>query len=342
MIHLSKTTVFLTITGAVIAYIVGDIFIFNGPLEKKLTLEKFFPLEIPARVAGQPITQSQLDRATREQLWLEGKSVESLSPADLKVARTTALHQLIDDELLNLEIKSCGEQIPVSEDELNERIRRLAGRFESKSALESAMKTQGIPNEQSLRNRLSTDIQREKFIIQRSGADVKISDDAARQWFTEHQGSLDLPERVQVRHIFSPTLGRPQEEAKRKLDEALVMLTAKKKDFATLAKELSEDPSSRYRGGELGWMSRNRLPDEFSATVFSLEINSPTLIRTKLGWHLVEVTGHQATEPRNFEQAKPEILAALETIQRRDAIARFRVSLRNSRAFSIEISDEFK
>jgi len=342
MIHLSKTTVFLTITGAVIAYIVGDIFIFNGPLEKKLTLEKFFSLEIPAQVAGQPITQSQLERATREQLWLEGKSVESLSSADLKVARKTALNQLIDDELLNLEIKSCGEQIPVSEDELNERIRRLAGRFESKSALESAMKTQGIPNEQSLRNRLSTDIQREKFIMQRSGAAVKISDDVARQWFTEHQDSLDLLERVQVRHVFLPTLDRPQEEAKRKLDEALVMLTAKKKDFATLAKELSEDPSSRYRGGELGWMSRSRLPDEFSAAVFLLEINSPTLIRTKLGWHLVEVTGHRATEPRNFEQAKPEILAALETIQRRDAIARFRASLRNSRASSIEISDEFK
>ena len=51
--------------------------------------------QVVARVAGSDISRSQLERAVNEQLWLEGKSMESLTPAERKAVRATALDELM-------------------------------------------------------------------------------------------------------------------------------------------------------------------------------------------------------------------------------------------------------
>ena len=82
-------------------YLAGDATIFNGPVRRwlhSILTPKTDPLA--ARVAGHPITRSQLDRALNEQLWLEGKTAATLTPADLKLARDAALDELIDHQLL--------------------------------------------------------------------------------------------------------------------------------------------------------------------------------------------------------------------------------------------------
>lgn len=332
-----STSLRFVLLGAVIAYLLGDFFIFNGPLNRIIKSYSLPKPDLAARVSGHPITRSQLERALNERLWLEGKTAASLAPADLKFARKASLDELIDHELLRLQVQAIAAQLPVSAAEIDERLRLLVGRFESKGELETAMKSQGIAKEQDLRDRLAARIRQEKFIALRIGPSIKVTDDEARKWFDENQQSISLPERVEARHLFIPTLDHPPEAAKQKLDAALAELTEKKKDFPTLAKELSEDPATKDNGGALGWMTRDRLPADFSAPVFSLETNKPALVRTKLGWHLVEVTARKPAEPRAFEQAMPEIIAALEAIKRRQATADLRKSLRKADAPKIEI-----
>ena len=297
----------------------------------------FFPplksqKNLAARIAGQPITHSQLDRAVEEQLWLAGKSAVSFTSAELALARDAALEGLIDHELLRSEA-----QASVSPAEIDERLARFAARFETKSALETAMKSQGIATEDALRTRLAAQIQQEKFIEQRIAPAIAVTEGEAQKWFDQNQASISQPERIQVRHIFLPTLDHPPEEAKLKLAAALAALTANQSDFATLAREISEDPASKDHGGELGWMTRDRLPTDFAAPAFSMELHRPALVQTKLGWHLVEITAHKPAEPRSFEQAKPEILAALQAIKRRQAISDLRHSLRSRDGVKIEV-----
>ncbi len=333
MFPLGRSSLRLAIYGAVLAYLVADLLIFNGPLRQSIEAIRQPRPDIVARVAGHPITRSQLDRAVSEKLWLEGNPA-----ADPATIRAAALEELIDHELLRLQVKELDPPLTVSDEEINERLRRLVGRFESKGELETAMKSQGIPNERGLRDRLAARIRREKLVALRVGESIKVTDEDARKWFDANQQSIALPERVEARHIFIPTLDHPPEEAKQKLHAALVELTEKKKDFDSLAKEISEDPATKDSGGALGWMTRERLPADFAAPVFSLETNQPALVRTKLGWHLVEVTARKPAEPRGFEQAKPEILAALEAIKRRKATEDFRKSLRQAHAAEIEVS----
>lgn len=319
---------------AAVFYLIADAFVFHGPVHR--WLRSFHSKEVVARVAGQPISRSQLDRALAERLWLAGKSPASQTAAD----RRAALDELIDHELLRLQVKEIASQLPVSDGEINERLRRFSSRFESKGVLETAMKSQGIAGEKNFRTRLASQIQQEKYISRRIDPFIRVTDQEARQWFDKNQQSISLPERVEARHIFIPTLDHPSEEARQKLAEALAALTEKKKDFTTLARELSEDPANKDRGGALGWMTRERLPADFAAAVFSLALNQPQLIRTTLGWHLVEVTARKAAEPRTFEQVKPEILAALEAVKRRQATADFRQALRKEAASKIEISQD--
>lgn len=336
----------LLLYGVATIYVVGDLFVFKGPLRHRLDLvnptsaasiEAAKARGVVARVAGYPITRGQLDRATDERLWLDGKSVEGATPAELEAASAAALQDLIDHELLRLQVQAVTAQLEVTDEEINERMQRLLGRFQNKGDMETAMKSQGIPDEKALLDRTAARIRQEKFIRMRVGPFVRVTEEDARKWFDENSAKVASPERIEARHVFLATLNRPPEEAKQKLDEALSALNSGTKDFATLAKELSDDPASKENGGNLGWMSQSRLPADFAVPVFALELNKPSLVRTKLGWHLVEVTARKPAEPRGFDQAKDEITAALETAKRDKAVEDFKKSLRKAEASKIEV-----
>jgi parvulin-like peptidyl-prolyl isomerase len=61
-------------------------------------------------------------------------------------------------------------------------------------------------------------------------------------------------------------------------------------DFATLAKEYSDDPGSADQGGDLGWFGRGRMVAEFEDATFKLEPGQTSgPIKTSYGYHLVQV-----------------------------------------------------
>lgn len=301
-------------------------------------LEKLWspkPKDVVARVGNREITEGQVDRAIRERLWREARTLEAMTPEGMKAERRAALEELIDEELLTA--KADAADIRLEDKDLAERWMRFVKRFGSKEEMIAAAKAQGIDGESELRERLAAEIRRERFLEGKIGPVSDVSDDEARKWFEGNSKSLEIPERAEVRHVFLATLDHPSEEAKAKLEAALAELTAGRKDFATLAREISEDEATKNTGGSLGWMSRERLPADFEAPVFALPLNKPTLVRTRLGWHLLEVTGRKPPEARNFEQAKPEVLATLRTMKREKALEDYRETLRKNEAGRIEV-----
>ena len=346
MTALKKLSLRLAIYGAVFLYLVGDLFVFNGPLRRRINLADPSTPEaiakaksegVVARVFNHQITRGQLERAVAERLWLEGKTPESIPPAQRKTLHLAALNDLIDHELLRVKAKAHAPDLKVADAEVDERLRRLSGRFESRDAMEATMKSQGIPSEADLRDRLAARIQQEKYVESKIKPLSEVTEEEARKWFDEHAKELALPERVAARHVFIATLDTPAEQAKATLEAALADLSAGKKDFATLAKELSEDPATKQTGGALGWMTRDRLPADFAEPLFTLPPNKPTLIRTRLGWHLVEVTGKKPSAARTFEEAKPEVLSALRNLKRRQAAQEYRDALRRFEAAKIQV-----
>ena len=61
-------------------------------------------------------------------------------------------------------------------------------------------------------------------------------------------------------------------------------------DFATLAKQHSQDAGSAVSGGDLGWASTQAYVPEFASTLKKTAINSISQpFKTKFGWHILQV-----------------------------------------------------
>ncbi|MBI9068364.1 MAG: peptidylprolyl isomerase [Salinivirgaceae bacterium] len=60
--------------------------------------------------------------------------------------------------------------------------------------------------------------------------------------------------------------------------------------FAVLAGLYSEDPGSRVKGGELGFVSRGDLVSEFSAVAFNLKVGEISkIVKTDYGYHIIQL-----------------------------------------------------
>ncbi len=330
----------------VLGYLALDLYVLNGPLNRRIqsshpdspeSIAKAKANGVVARVFNHHITRSQLEYAIHERLWLEGKNADDLSPADRKLVTYAALGELIDHQLLRVKTKVNTFELPVSDAEIDERLKRFAARFETKADLQSAMKSMGIPNETALRHRIAARIQQEKYVAMRVDPLVKVSEDEIMEFYEANKESLQIPERIRAKHVFIATLNKPADEAKGILEKALADLNSGKKDFATLAKEISEDYATKEKGGDLGWMSRARLPVDFGEAAFAMEKDKPALVRTKLGWHILQVTDRKAAEARTLEDAKAEITTALDAVKRHQAVTDFRTALRRYEAHKIDI-----
>ncbi|MFA5405693.1 MAG: peptidylprolyl isomerase [Ignavibacteria bacterium] len=69
-------------------------------------------------------------------------------------------------------------------------------------------------------------------------------------------------------------------------------------DFSKLATELSEDPGSKPKGGDLGFFDRRRMVQSFDSTAFSLKVGQVSdVIRTPFGWHIIKLIEVKEYQP---------------------------------------------
>ena len=73
-------------------------------------------------------------------------------------------------------------------------------------------------------------------------------------------------------------------------------------DFATLAKEVSEDKGSAARGGEIpGWIERDKTVPPFEKAAFALKPGELSrVIRTRYGLHIIKLLEYRKAEPVSY------------------------------------------
>jgi len=122
------------------------------------------------------------------------------------------------------------------------------------------------------------------------------------------------PEEDQVcaRHILVRVDKTPTEEAVAKADEEALKEAEEVKarleageDFAEVAKEVSDDPTTAEKGGDLGWIFRGQMGDAFDEVAFSLEpgqIGGP--IKMNGGYAIIKVVEKDPEHPVDEEEMK--------------------------------------
>lgn len=104
-------------------------------------------------------------------------------------------------------------------------------------------------------------------------------------------------EEIHARHILimhtesrrkMPEVTRTKEEAKKLIDEIAQKLKDPNADFAALAKQYSECPSSS-RGGDLGAFGKGQMAPPFENAAFALKENEISgVVETDFGFHIIQ------------------------------------------------------
>ncbi len=121
---------------------------------------------------------------------------------------------------------------------------------------------------------------------------VEVSDAEISGYYRENEDDYRREEQVQARHILARTGNeRTTEEAIERIAEARARIESGE-DFASVAAELSDDPGSKDRGGDLGSFGRGQMVPAFEEAAFAA--NAGDLVgpvETSFGVHLIEVLG---------------------------------------------------
>lgn len=96
-------------------------------------------------------------------------------------------------------------------------------------------------------------------------------------------------EQVHVRYILVETLALVQAIRDRALQG---------EDFAALAKQYSQDETSKANGGDLGWVPRGVLEPQLEAVIFEIPVNQISdVVMTRFGYHIAQVTAKEESRP---------------------------------------------
>lgn len=172
----------------------------------------------------------------------------------------------------------------------------LVERFGSREAFERQLKVVGM-TEDSLRMKAAQE-STAKSALKRE-LNLNVTDAEVKSYFSNHAAAFEMPEKAHARHILLMTMDPASRmplstnvvAAKRKQADELLKRVKAGEDFATLAKEFSEDTGSKADGGELPKFGRGELPlVEFEAAVFSLKPGQVSdVVQSSVGFHIIKL-----------------------------------------------------
>ena len=110
-------------------------------------------------------------------------------------------------------------------------------------------------------------------------------------------GTEQMVNQTNLRHIMlSPNEIRTEEQTLAEIRE-LRQRILDGEDFASLARQNSDDASSVVAGGDLDWINEGGMPPEMEEVVDSLEVGELSEpFRTDTGWHIAEVLDRRETD----------------------------------------------
>jgi foldase protein PrsA len=235
------------------------------------------------------------------------------------------LTQMVQQALIDQYGKD--QRIDITQADIDKKEADIKSKYPS-GQFEAILKQQGLTE---------ADVQqilRQQLIIEKAvGPMVHVTDGDIAAYFAKNRASFDKPAQVRARHILVA-------------DETTAdMIEGKLKaggNFADLAKQYSTDPSTKDKGGELGFFGKGQMVPAFQNAAFSLPVGAISApVKSPFGWHIINVEEKKPAVQGSLAAAKTQIKDTLTTQQQQQQIPVFLQGLRMKANIAV-LDDRYK
>ncbi|CAH2213787.1 peptidylprolyl isomerase [Tepidibacter aestuarii] len=293
-----------------------------------------FSKDVVARVNDKVITVSEYEKTLAmykknfEAIYGEGiwETEVETGQTVIEVVKERVLNNMINDEVIYQIAQN--ENITVEDKDVEEQFKQFKAQVELNEEFKKFLEENGI-DDQFLKNQLKKDMLISKY-NENYTASLELNDEKLKEYYEKNKEEYKKEE-VRASHILfktiddsmNPLSDEDKNAAKKKAED--ILLRAKNgEDFASLAKEYSEDTASGNYGGDLGYFGKGVMVQEFEKGAFELnpgEISD--LVETQFGYHIIKVFD-KAYEIIPFEDVKDEIQLDIEIGSYEEKIDQFK------------------
>jgi len=246
----------------------------------------------------------------------DNQTLSNMTDQTLASIKNSITEQLINSILLYQYAQD--QNIDIPENDINEEVEAIKNNFDSETEFNEALKRNNLTLKQ-----LKDDIKKQLMIgeaVEREYEKIEITEEEISQYYEENKEFFFEPEKRKIRHI----LVEDKEEAEKILNQ----LNDGMVDFEKLARDKSICPSSE-QGGDLGYISRGQMVEEFETAAFSLEIGEISdIVETEYGYHIIKCEDIKEEHQPSLEEAREDIENVLKSQKQNAAIEALITQLR--------------
>jgi peptidyl-prolyl cis-trans isomerase C len=175
-------------------------------------------------------------------------------------------------------------------------------------------------------------------ILTNVGKDA-LTDAAMQKVYQDAIKEMGQEQEVRARHILVRAAAgdeKASKDAEAKIKAVIVRLN-KGEDFEKVAAEVTEDPSGKANGGDLGYFTKEQMVPEFADAAFKLEkgkISEP--VKTQFGWHVIKLEDKRSKEPPKFDEVKGQIQQYVVRKAQADLVTSLRASAKIEKLYKTE------
>jgi parvulin-like peptidyl-prolyl isomerase len=282
----------------------------STPSKPVIKVSDLFTNSIVAKGKGFSISRSQLDEALISIKTGAAARGQVISPEKMSELEIQILQTLIRVQLLNSMATDADKA--AGKEQTEKRVAELKTRAGSEEIFEKQLQSIGVTPAE-LRTRMGEELTAE--VVLKRELKANATDEEVKKFYDENPAQFEQPETVRAAHVLISTrddasgtdLSDEQKTAKKKIAEDVLKRAKAGEDFAKLAKEYSDDPGSKEKGGEYTF-PRGQMVREFEAAAFSLNTNQVSdLVTTQFGYHIIKLYEKNSAKKVEFDKVKENI-----------------------------------
>ena len=290
---------------------------------------KPLPAQLPnvlAHVNGEDVTRKELEDYVKN---LEGRAGGAIPTDQRDRVYRDVLDQIVGFKLLLQEANA--RKVVVPDADVDARVGEVKKQFPSEDLFMQTLIDRKMTIEQ-LKKDTRKNLVIEKLIENEIAGKVEVKPDQVEKYYANNSEQFKQPERVRASHILisvaqnADAAGKAQ--AKEKAQSILKQLKSGK-DFATLAREHSQDPGSAAQGGDLGFFQQGQMVGPFNDVAFTLKPGTTSdIVETQFGYHIIKVAEKQPARTVPLEEVRPKLEQYLKNLNRESQTDAFVKGLR--------------